>query len=143
MTTARHDARVPSLTDWPPPPWTQNIPIDDNTADCVMSNCVLNLVVRGTTCHRRLLHRPSTHSLSLSRYVQPDKQKAFREIHRILKPGGRLAASDIALKQPLPEELWYTTCTHSLAPHELSECRSSHREPAYLTLTPPPPSGAI
>jgi len=58
----------------------ENIPIEDNSVDCVMSNCVLNLV--------------------------PDKCKAFKEIHRILKPGGRLAASDIALKQPLPKELW-------------------------------------
>jgi len=58
----------------------ENIPVDGNTADCVMSNCVLNLV--------------------------PDKKKAFSEIYRILKPGGRLAASDIALKQPLPKELW-------------------------------------
>jgi arsenite methyltransferase len=64
----------------------ENIPIDDNTADCVMSNCVLNLV--------------------------PDKPKAFREIHRILKPGGRLAASDIALKQPLPKELWTDLMTY-------------------------------
>ncbi|ELR24531.1 methyltransferase domain containing protein [Acanthamoeba castellanii str. Neff] len=64
----------------------ENIPIDDNTADCVMSNCVLNLV--------------------------PDKQKAFREIHRVLKPGGRLAASDIALKQPLPKELWSDLMTY-------------------------------
>jgi SAM-dependent methyltransferase len=58
----------------------ENIPVDDTSVDCVMSNCVLNLV--------------------------PDKQKAFKEIHRILKPGGRLAASDIALKQTLPKELW-------------------------------------
>lgn len=40
--------------------------------------------------------------------VQPDKKKAFSEIYRVLKPGGRLAASDIALKQPLPKELWYS-----------------------------------
>ena len=56
-----------------------NIPLADNTADCVISNCVINLA--------------------------PDKQAVFREIARILKPGGRLAVSDIALKKPLPDEL--------------------------------------
>jgi hypothetical protein len=35
----------------------------------------------------------------------PDKAKAFAEIFRVLKPGGRLAVSDMALKQPLPDEL--------------------------------------
>jgi SAM-dependent methyltransferase len=55
------------------------MPLPDNSADCVISNCVLNLV--------------------------PDKHKAFAEIFRILKPGGRLAVSDMALKQPLPEVL--------------------------------------
>jgi len=55
------------------------IPLPDASVDCVISNCVLNLV--------------------------PDKPAAFREIARILKPGGRLAVSDIALKQPLPPEL--------------------------------------
>lgn len=55
------------------------MPLADNTADCVISNCVINLV--------------------------PDKDAAYAEIHRILKPGGRLAVSDIALKQPLPPEL--------------------------------------
>ncbi|WP_165252253.1 arsenite methyltransferase [Paludisphaera soli] len=55
------------------------MPLPDDSADCVISNCVLNLV--------------------------PDKAAAFREIARILKPGGRLAVSDIALKRPLPPEL--------------------------------------
>ena len=50
-----------------------------DTADCVISNCVINLA--------------------------PDKSAVMREIFRILKPGGRLAASDIALKKPLPAQL--------------------------------------
>lgn len=56
-----------------------NIPLEEGTADCVISNCVINLV--------------------------PDKPKAFAEIFRILKPGGRVAISDIAIKSALPEEL--------------------------------------
>ena len=55
------------------------MPLPDASVDCVISNCVLNLV--------------------------PDKPAALREIARILKPGRRLAVSDITLKQPLPPEL--------------------------------------
>ena len=55
------------------------LPLSDASVDCVISNCVINLA--------------------------PDKQAVFAEIVRVLKPGGRLAASDIALKKPLPPEL--------------------------------------
>lgn len=57
----------------------ENLPLPDALADCVISNCVINLAT--------------------------DKNAVFREIARILKPGGRVAVSDIALKKPLPPEL--------------------------------------
>ncbi len=58
-----------------------DINLPDATADCVISNCVVNLVPTG------------------------EKQSAFREMYRLLKPNGRVAISDILLKQDLPNEL--------------------------------------
>src|SRR5436305_3151842 len=55
------------------------LPLPAGSVDCVISNCVINLA--------------------------PDKPAVFKEIARVLKPGGRLAVSDIALKKPLPAEI--------------------------------------
>jgi len=56
-----------------------NMPIADNTADVIVSNCVLNLV--------------------------PDKEKVIKEIYRTLKPGGHFSISDIVLVGELPDGL--------------------------------------
>lgn len=55
----------------------EDLPIAANRADVIVSNCVLNLV--------------------------PDKAKAFKEVYRVLKPGGHISVSDVVLKGNLPE----------------------------------------
>lgn len=72
-----------------------NLPLPDNSVDCVISNCVINLA--------------------------PDKSAVFKEIARVLKPGGRVAVSDIALKKELPAEIAsdvaaYTGCIAGAIP---------------------------
>jgi arsenite methyltransferase len=57
----------------------EHLPAADSNVDVVISNCVINL--------------------------SPDKQQVWRDIARILKPGGRVAVSDLALLRPLPKEI--------------------------------------
>lgn len=57
----------------------ENLPIDDNSIDVIISNCVINLA--------------------------PDKKKVFKEAYRVLKTGGKLVVSDVVLSKPLPKNL--------------------------------------
>lgn len=57
----------------------EEMPLDDNLADVVVSNCVLNLV--------------------------PDKETAFRETYRIIRPGGHFSISDVVTRGELPASL--------------------------------------
>lgn len=65
------------------------LPVQDDSVDVVISNCVINL--------------------------SPDKPQVFREVYRVLKPGGRMVVSDIVLNRALPPALandadLYTAC---------------------------------
>ena len=67
----------------------EEMPIEDDFVDVIISNCVINLA--------------------------PDKSKVFREAYRVLRPGGRIMVSDIVLSKPLPktvrdEVVTYTGC---------------------------------
>lgn len=55
------------------------IPLADDSVDVVISNCVINLA--------------------------PDKRAVFSEVFRVLRPGGRIAVSDVILRRPLPKEV--------------------------------------
>ena len=57
----------------------EHLPVADASIDVVISNCVINL--------------------------SPDKQQVWREIARVLKQGGKACISDLALKQPIPEQI--------------------------------------
>lgn len=61
----------------------ESMPVEDNRIDLIISNCVINLA--------------------------PDKQKVFREMYRVIKPGGRFTISDIVADQAVPNYLIHDT----------------------------------
>ncbi len=76
----------------------ENIPLPDNSVDVVISNCVINL--------------------------SADKDRVLRETFRVLKPGGRLAVSDIVVRGEVPDqvrrsmEMWVGCIAGALHDHE-------------------------
>jgi ubiquinone/menaquinone biosynthesis C-methylase UbiE len=90
----------------------ENMPVENNIADVVVSNCVMNLV--------------------------PDKQKAFSETFRILKPGGHFSISDIVLKGELPEEVknaavLYAGCISGA--QQMDEYLNTIKEAGFVNIT--------
>jgi arsenite methyltransferase len=97
----------------------EHLPIADNTADAILSNCVINLV--------------------------PDKAQVFREAFRVLKPGGRLAISDVVNTAPLSPELQTDTallcgCIAGAAPVERIESWLAQAGFIDVQVTPRPES---
>ncbi len=81
------------------------LPVEDNSADLVISNCVINLT--------------------------EDKTKVLDEIYRILKPGGRFIISDIVSNKPVPgylkrdKEMWNACLSGALTDKKFKEVAES------------------
>ncbi len=95
----------------------EHLPVQDSSVDVIISNCVLNLSM--------------------------DKQQVWNEIARVLKPGGRVAVSDIALLKPLPEavkeivESW-AGCVAGAIPVETMREQMTNAGLSEIQLTPKP-----
>ncbi len=89
----------------------EHLPVADESVDVILSNCVVNL--------------------------SPDKPAVFRESFRVLKPGGRLAISDMVAKGPLPAEIRnnldsYTGCVGGAA--EISDLEKMLSEAGFVNV---------
>ena len=100
----------------------EHLPVPDGSVDVIISNCVINL--------------------------SPDKGAVFREALRVLKPGGRIAISDVVATQPIPKEVAesveaLTGCVAGAAP--IAEVRGLLAGAGFeaIKVDPRPDSGAI
>ncbi|WP_346334978.1 arsenite methyltransferase [Prosthecobacter sp. SYSU 5D2] len=100
----------------------EHLPVADATVDVILSNCVINL--------------------------SPDKGQVFAEAARVLKPGGRLAISDVVALKPVPEEmrtdmLLYAGCASGAA--EIAELEKLLGEAGFenIRITPKPESREV
>ncbi|NIM17737.1 MAG: arsenite methyltransferase [Candidatus Aminicenantes bacterium] len=89
----------------------ENLPVADHSVDVIISNCVINL--------------------------SPQKPKVYKEAFRILKPGGRLAISDVVAVTPLPDEVkknlaLYTGCISGAS--SLDELKSMLDEAGFTDI---------
>lgn len=95
----------------------EHLPVADSSVDVIISNCVLNLSM--------------------------DKQQVWNEISRVLKPGGRVAVSDIALFKPMPEavkeivESW-AGCVAGAIEVEETRTQMTNAGLCEINLTPKP-----
>ena len=94
----------------------ENMPLEDNSADVVVSNCVLNLL--------------------------PQKNKIFKEVYRVLKPGGHFCVSDVVLNGVFPKEFtdnaaMYAGCISSAIQREeyLQEIKNANFKPITVQRT--------
>lgn len=95
----------------------EHLPLADASVDVVISNCVLNL--------------------------SPDKQQSWREVARVLRPGGRVAVSDLALLRPLPASVSALAqalvgCIAGAAPVNDTRVMMAHAGLVDIVLTPKP-----
>jgi SAM-dependent methyltransferase len=100
----------------------ERLPVLDGSVDAILSNCVINL--------------------------SPDKAAVFREAFRVLKPGGRLAISDVIATQPMPAELAksleaYTGCVAGAASEETLRQLLAEAGFEDVSVSVRPGSGAI
>jgi 2-polyprenyl-3-methyl-5-hydroxy-6-metoxy-1,4-benzoquinol methylase len=97
----------------------EHLPVEDESVDVIISNCVINL--------------------------SPDKQQVLREAFRVLKPGGRLAVSDIITTAKLPEDIeaslaCYTGCVSGALPASQLEGLLTHAGFTDVSIAPKPES---
>jgi arsenite methyltransferase len=99
-----------------------SIPLSDSTVDCIISNCVINLV-------------PAV-----------DKHLVFGEMFRLLKPGGRVAVSDVLAKEELPKEVrddiaLYVGCIAGAS--QVKEYESWLKDAGFEGISPRKPCPAV